>query len=171
MLMRHHMVWVTASEADKPLLGEIENQTDRGAALIATAYLDERLLAAIKVRIIRDESLENKLFRGSGPLAAFSVRIDIGFMLGIFDAKVHKMLHTVREIRNEFAHKPEPRNFNSQRIKDLCKNIAIVMCFNGGMTLGGAAGARLRCRYWRPGLTPCGRIWIWEWPDLAQSVR
>jgi DNA-binding MltR family transcriptional regulator len=124
--MRHHMAWVIASEADKPILDEIKNQTDRGAALIATAYLEERLLAAIKARIVRDESLENELFRGSGPLAAFSVKIDFGFMLGIFDASVHKMLHTIRKIRNEFAHKPEPRDFNSQRIGDLCKNISIV---------------------------------------------
>ena len=118
------MTWITASDDDKPILEEIEKQTDRASALIATSYLEDRLLSAIKARIVRDDKLEQKMFRGSGPLTAFSAKIDLAFMLGIYGGEVQKMLHTIREIRNEFAHQPQPRDFNSQRIKDLCDNIS-----------------------------------------------
>jgi DNA-binding MltR family transcriptional regulator len=120
------MVWITASDDDKPILEEIQKQTDRAAALIASAYLEERLIEAIKARIVRNEDLEGRLFKGSGPMAAFAVKIDLGFMLGIYGDRVRRAFHTIREIRNEFAYKPQPRDFNSQRISDLCKNIRMV---------------------------------------------
>jgi hypothetical protein len=119
------MTWITLSDADKPILEEIEKQTDRAAALIATSYLEDRLVEAIKARTVRDQNVEKDMFRNSGPLGSFSAKIDLGFMLGLYDGVVRKMLHTVRDIRNEFAHVAQPRDFNSQRIADLCKNISI----------------------------------------------
>jgi DNA-binding MltR family transcriptional regulator len=124
------MAWMTNSDDDRPILEEIEKQTDRAAALIAVAYLEERLLAAIKSRLVNDGKTHDKIFRGSGPVSAFSAKIDLAFLLGIYDAKVQKMFHTVREIRNEFAHEPQPRDFKSQRISDLCENVSIIASFN-----------------------------------------
>jgi DNA-binding MltR family transcriptional regulator len=119
------MIWIIANENDKSILEEIYKQTDRGAALIAVSYLEQRLLDAIKSRLNNDEKIEDKLFKGSGALATFSSRIDLALLLGIYEPVIHKMLHQIREIRNEFAHEPSPRDFNSQRIKALCDNISI----------------------------------------------
>src|SRR5262245_5515962 len=113
------MTWVTNSDTDKPILEEIERQTDRAAALIAVAYLEERLVAAIKARMVRNVDIEQRVFMSSGPLGTLSAKIDIGFLLGIFDLRVSEMFHTVRKIRNEFAHVAEPRDFTSQRIQAL----------------------------------------------------
>jgi hypothetical protein len=76
------MTWITLSDADKPILEEIEKQTDRAAALIATSYLEDRLVEAIKARTVRDQNVEKDMFRNSGPLGSFSAKIDLGFMLG-----------------------------------------------------------------------------------------
>lgn len=119
------MAWTIRNEADKAILAEIKKQTDRGAALIANAYLEERLTDAIKARLVRDETLENNLFKGSGPLASLSARINMGFLLGIYEEDIRRFLHTLRNIRNAFAHRPEPMNFETQKIKDLCSNIDI----------------------------------------------
>ena len=119
------MAWTITSEADNAIILEISKQTDRGAALIATAYLDERLTNAIKSRLIRDRTLENTLFKGGGPLASLSTRINMGFLLGIYEKDIRRFLHTVKDVRNAFAHRPEPMNFKTQKIKDLCSNIDI----------------------------------------------
>ena len=119
------MVWVTRDESDKPIIKEISEQTDRGAALIAAAYLEERLTDAIKARLVRDPDIEGRLFKGTGPIAAFSTKIDLAFQLGIYENDIRRLLHTVRNIRNGFAHRPEPLKFDSQRIHDLCMNINI----------------------------------------------
>lgn len=118
------MVWV-GDEKDEPVFLEIHKQTDRAAALIAMAYLEQKLLVAIKARLNENEKVENNLFKGSGPLGSLSAKVDLALLMGIIEGETHKILHTLREIRNEFAHVPEPRSFNSQRINDLCKNIQV----------------------------------------------
>jgi DNA-binding MltR family transcriptional regulator len=123
------MAWITVSSEDKPILDEIEQQTDRAAALIAVAYLEQRLEAAIKARTLRDDKVESKLYRGGGALGSLSVKIDLGLLLGVYTNKMHSFLHTIREIRNEFAHIPSPRDFKSQRIGDLTKNLYVVAKF------------------------------------------
>jgi hypothetical protein len=120
-----HLKWPGKADSDKAIVEEIEKQTDRATALIATAYLEERLVMAIKARLNHHEEIENRLFKGAGPLASFSSKIDLGFLLGLYDPGEYQHLHIIREIRNEFAHKPEPRDFNFQRIFDLCKNINV----------------------------------------------
>lgn len=117
------MTWITISDDDRRILAEIERQTDRGAALIASAYVEQRLVSAIKARTNRHEKVEQNLYRGSGALGSFSVKIDLGLLLGIYEPKIHSFLHTIKKIRNDFAHEPEPRDFTSQRIADLTKTL------------------------------------------------
>jgi DNA-binding MltR family transcriptional regulator len=118
------MAWI-GPEEDQPIIDEIERQTDRAAALIAQAYMEQRLLNAIKAPLENEDDIQQGLFRPSGPLGSFSSRIDLARLLGIIEPRIHKTLHVIREIRNEFAHKPQPRDFNFPRIKDLCANIDV----------------------------------------------
>ena len=125
VIMEDLMVWAVRDKSDLPILKEIDSQTDRGAALIAAAYLEDRLVDAIKARTNRHEKIERDFYKGLGPLATFSAKINLGLLLGIYDLSFHRMLHTVRDIRNKFAHKTEPLDFNSQQIRDLCHNIGV----------------------------------------------
>ena len=69
------MSWIIRDNADKAILAEIKQQTDRGAALIATAYLEERFVDAIKARLVNDETLQDKLFKGYGPLGREPIKL------------------------------------------------------------------------------------------------
>jgi hypothetical protein len=62
------MTWLSASETDKAIIQEIETQTDRAAALIAVAYLEERLRSALDARTHRHANVEKEIYRSSGPL-------------------------------------------------------------------------------------------------------
>jgi DNA-binding MltR family transcriptional regulator len=119
------MVWFTVSDDDKPILAEIDNQTDRGAAIIAAAYLDERLSSAIKARLNDHPEAGKALFKSDGPLGSFSSRINLGLLMGVYDERTHKVLNTVRKIRNEFAHNTKPMNFDSGRVRDLAANLSL----------------------------------------------
>jgi len=75
------MTWfVSHPERYKHALKEIPNQRDRGAAIIATAILEEHLLEAIQSRIERHSHTENKMFKNEGALSSFSARIDFGLL-------------------------------------------------------------------------------------------
>jgi hypothetical protein len=65
------MTWLSASETDKAIIQEIETQTDRAAALIAVAYLEERLRSALDARTHRHANVEKEIYRSSGPLGSF----------------------------------------------------------------------------------------------------
>lgn len=116
------MTWGTLGDSKYDALGEeINKQRDRGAAIIAFAVLEDHLVALIKSKLIRDSTIEKKVFRGYGPLGSFSARIDIGFLLGLYDKDLHRELHCIRKIRNEFAHDLSPLTFKSKKIRDLCR--------------------------------------------------
>jgi len=113
------------------VIRELERQTDRGVAIIGAAYLEERLeeslRAAFTDRIeqvkIDGYKVSNRLFKGTGPLATFSAKIDALFALGLVGERSFHDLHLVRYIRNAFAHTSDPLSFRSPKIADRCRKL------------------------------------------------
>jgi hypothetical protein len=118
------MSWtVRESDADFATVVEIEEQTDRAAAIIAGSYLEDFLAAAIRSKFTQDEKVLNQFFNGMGPLATFSAKIDMAYLLHLVDEDNRKRLHQIRRIRNEFAHDLSPLKFETLRIADMCRAI------------------------------------------------
>lgn len=114
------MVWLIEDEA---IVKEIDGQRDRPAAITSVAYLEHRLGETLRAVMEPHQVIANQIFKGYGPLASFSAKIDMAFMIGLYPEYIHRSLRTVKDIRNEFAHNPKPVTFKSQRIADLCKNL------------------------------------------------
>lgn len=107
------------------LVQEIESQTDRGAAIVGVAWVEEELLAAIESLLEKDKAAWDRLFRKSGPLSSLSAKIDLARLLGMVSKVVAADLHILREVRNEFAHSVLDKDksmlsFGTARIKDKC---------------------------------------------------
>jgi hypothetical protein len=119
------MTWVTHDSSHEAIVAEIEQQTDRGAALIAVAFVANRLERLIKSRLDPNANPDDlgKVFQGQGPLASFSAQIDLGYLMQFYPPVIRTLLHMVRDIRNDFAHTETPIKFDSQSIGDRCKNI------------------------------------------------
>ena len=113
------------------ILEELKAQTDRGAAIIGAAYLEERLQDAIAktfaeaVETVKwnNQKISKRIFRGNGPLSTFSAKIDIAFALGFFGTHALHDLHVIRSIRNDFAHTVEPMDFEEENIKRKCNDL------------------------------------------------
>jgi hypothetical protein len=110
-------------EALSDAFSEIDRSDDRAAAIVAAAFLDDHLTIALKTRLHQDEEILKDFFRPSGPLGSFSAKIDLAFLIGLCSRETCKELHTIRDIRNAFAHKGLTRDFNSQRVRDLANNL------------------------------------------------
>ncbi len=118
------MTWtVRDAKRDRETTTAIERQEDRGAAILAGAYLEDRLTLAIKARLISDRKTTNSFFTGMGPLANFSAKINLAYLMGIFNQTNKDFFHTIRRIRNEFAHNLAPITFETPKIEDLCKQL------------------------------------------------
>jgi hypothetical protein len=114
------MTWIVLDSDDSAIIEEIEGEGDRGAALIAQQFLDNRLLQTIQTRMHRHTEIEANLFRGKGGLAPFASRIDFGFLLQLYPDKTRRLMHRIRDVRNDFAHTPTPIKFDTQHVADRC---------------------------------------------------
>ena len=103
---------------------EFQNETDRGAAILAAAMLDQKLKTVLQDYLIEGKSTDF-LFKGpNAPLGSFSSRQHLAYSLGLISEYEYNDCEIVRKIRNDFAHKFELEfSFNDKRISDLCLNL------------------------------------------------
>jgi mannitol operon repressor len=104
-------------------LAEFQSETDRGAALVGAALIDERLERLLSAHLAI-EDLANDLVRGNdAPLGTFSARIKMAYALGLITELEFQESNIIRRIRNEFAHAAHGMTFKNQRLADLCGNL------------------------------------------------
>ncbi len=108
---------------------ELKNLPDRVVGILATTIIDERLEHALKAHFYDvkydGQMLFDKMFNYSAILGSFGARIDVGFAIGIYGEDAFRDLHTIRKIRNQFAHKLAPKDFKIQSVADLAANLKI----------------------------------------------
>lgn len=102
------------------------DESDRGCALFAAAYLDGALAAMLQACVVKSAKMREELFKTNAPLASFSSRIKMAYYLGKLSPLERKDFETIRSIRNDFAHHPEFIDFEAQSVKDRCSNLAHV---------------------------------------------
>lgn len=114
------------------LIKEMEDQTDRGVAIVGAAWVEEAMTTALESFLHSDPKSWNKLFTADGPVSNFSAKIDLCSLLGMINATIKSDLHIVRSIRNEFAHQIVHRSeytkltFGSPHISDRCRAIKCI---------------------------------------------
>ena len=97
----------------------LNNETDRGCALMAASLLEHRITELLRKNFVEDKS-STLLLSPSGPLGAFSNKIDISYALALIPQAMKRDLHLLRKIRNIFAHTTEVVTFDTPAIKDRC---------------------------------------------------
>ena len=99
---------------------EIQKQTDRGAAIIGAALVDDVLARAILGKFIPLSSTKKKALFGGGPLGTYEAKIDLAYALGLLTDLMVADLKVIGNIRNKFAHRPTTVGFSDKDIMDLC---------------------------------------------------
>ncbi len=124
--------FMTDEEAET-FLKSLVVRHDSEAAIVAAAYVEDRLGFAIKSSFVKLPPTENAskqlteaaLFSGYGPLSTFNAKIDIGYALGLYNIAVRQHLHIIRSIRNEFSHTLESLRFTDQLIAQKCDRLSL----------------------------------------------
>jgi hypothetical protein len=97
-------------------------ESDRGAVLIGTAHVDERLKELFESLMPAEMPKTDKrnLLRYSGALGSFGSRIDIAYATRLVNKKLYASLNTLRKVRNDAAHAAESFNLTTQEQR-ICK--------------------------------------------------
>jgi hypothetical protein len=114
-------VQASADEANA-FMNQLVGESDRGAALVGIAYLDELLARLFRARMLTEKTSEG-LLEGFAPLSTFSSRIDVAYCLGWIGPETYRDLHLLRKVRNDFAHTHEPVTFSSAKIQARCREL------------------------------------------------
>jgi hypothetical protein len=118
--------WIILTADDEAIVAEIEKERSRGAALIAAALVDERLIQLIKLRLRPaknrpDKDAHRALF---GPTSSHFVRIRLGYLLQLYPQNVLELLVDINSVRNKFAHETRPIDFETRDVNEICEKIA-----------------------------------------------
>ena len=91
------------------MLGEVlsgidvaRRETDRGAALVGAAMLDEGLRSVLAMYF--EPEVAADLLDGNAPLSSFAARVKMAYALTIVEPALYADLEVVRGVRNEAAH-------------------------------------------------------------------
>jgi DNA-binding MltR family transcriptional regulator len=106
-------------------LEEFKKETDRAAAVLARAYLDDRLGALLREKFVGVPKFVEELFHGQGGLSSFSAKISITYAIGLISKQAADDFHIIREIGNRFAHKLHGLSFETPEIADRVGNLRI----------------------------------------------
>ena len=103
-------------------LTEFQQESDRAAAVLGPAMLDVLLKDLLTERLV-SKRLGDKLLGRMMPIGTFSARITLAEAVGLISAQEAKDLHTMRDIRNDFAHELHGITFETQSVRDRCNNL------------------------------------------------
>ena len=106
-------------------LTEFQTESDRAAAVLGPAMLDDMLKNLIQASL-SSENLGERLLGQMRPLGTFSSRISIAEAIGLISPEEARDLDRLRGIRNEFAHGLNGIDFENQSVKDRCQQFISV---------------------------------------------
>lgn len=108
--------WDLSDEELNAALAEMEAGSDRVAAIMGAALVENTLVGCL-LTCLKDKSEADKLFDAvRGPLSDFYSKILLGRALGLYGEDIEDALHTVREIRNKFAHAQHSLDFSNAQL-------------------------------------------------------
>ena len=102
------------------VLRQLLYETDRGAALSATALLDECLGEMLAAFLPRVPASERLLSGFNAPLSTFASRIAATHALGLIQKEEFNDLEILRSLRNLFAHSWKAIDFDDPAARELC---------------------------------------------------
>ena len=104
------------------MIDELEKESDRGAVLVAAAFLDDSLSNLLRSVMVDDKNLIDSLLRPDGPLGTFSARIKVCQAFGLLESDVYHDLQLIRRLRNEFAHRHQSASLEDPSARDRISN-------------------------------------------------
>ena len=91
------------AESARSIALQMLEERGRGAVLVGVARVDAALEVLLKAALAPPSGSET-LFLTDRPLGSFGARIALAQRLGLIDDQVERALHTLRRVRNAFAH-------------------------------------------------------------------
>jgi DNA-binding MltR family transcriptional regulator len=113
------------------VIHEIEDGPDRVAAIVTASLIEAGISEIISRRLKRGDSeyekeQRNHLLGHNAPLGAIASKTRLAFLLGMLTKDAYQDLLCIYKIRNQFAHDPASKTFDSDSVKTKCENLKLI---------------------------------------------
>lgn len=102
------MSWAIFNKEQQIALDELEDAesppSDRVVAIVVAALLEESLFRALDIRLRQNTNVKDKAFKMTGMLGTLGSKIDLGYLLYMFEKPTRQAMEAIAGIRNFFAH-------------------------------------------------------------------
>ncbi len=102
---------------------ELGSTSDRGAAIVGEAILDQSLSVLLSNYLVKDQAEIDDLLDHRGPLSTLHSKSALAYCLGLITRGQLRDLRAINTIRNHFAHKLRTASFSDQSIKQVIGQI------------------------------------------------
>ncbi len=106
-------------------IDDLERESDKGLAILASADLDSDLEAQMikfmEINVELDLTDRNMLFGESGPLVSLNAKSRLGYAMGLYGKITRDDIFLMAKIRNAFAHSPRSLGFDNPLIAESCQ--------------------------------------------------
>lgn len=112
-------------DAWKSMNAELSGESDRAAAIVGCALLDERLAELLGDFLVQNADGRADLLNSedmNAPLGSFGSRIVAAYAVGLIDKPERDALRRLKKIRNLFAHRLG-RSFSDQDVAAHCAEV------------------------------------------------
>lgn len=118
----------------KVFSSEFAKESDRACVVLTVAMLDHALETLLKAQLVATSAAEDELLEGAyKPISTFNAKIDLAYRLGLISAQFCRDLHTIRKIRNDFAHNIQGCTFDDpsvrSRVIELSRSSSVIEAF------------------------------------------
>jgi len=100
----------------------LANESDRSAAIMASALVEQILYTCLSAHLADPENGEQRewFFGHAAPFRTFDAKIKLGQALAVYDEGLVARLTIIRKVRNVFAHRSLPLDFTHEALRPLC---------------------------------------------------
>lgn len=93
---------------------QMKEENDRAVVIMGAANVDSLLKSLLERSMLpRLNRKSDELLDGDSPLSSFSAKIKTCYRIALIDREFAQALHTLRKIRNDFAHRIKGCDLNS----------------------------------------------------------
>jgi hypothetical protein len=95
---------LAATRSARTIALQMLEERGRGAVLVGVARVDAALERLLQAVMTPAEDGDDRLFRPDSPLGSLGAKVVLARRLGLIEGPVEQALHTLRRVRNAFAH-------------------------------------------------------------------
>jgi len=125
-VVRDYVKFLPKDAEFNDFLTEFQNESERAAAVLGAAYLDDLLKQLLEGFLVNDEAALKELLSDMNALGTYAVRAKVAYAAGIIAKDERDDLAQIGAIRNKFAHRKEALSFEEPPVSAHCGNFTLV---------------------------------------------